>query len=120
MAEAVAYDLSLLKQLDDQSALLDVLDLFLRETPTDVQELALRTSAGEWKSASELAHKLKGSMAMLQVESLVSRLAAIEKTAKSTDDKDPNHGWVAKVTVIVDKLKAELTKETDTIRKEIG
>ncbi|SDX35151.1 HPt (histidine-containing phosphotransfer) domain-containing protein [Hydrobacter penzbergensis] len=120
MAGTNNYDLSLLEQLDDKSALLDVLDLFLKDTPEQVRQLALSTRAGEWESVSELAHKLKGSLSMLQAKSLVNQLASIEKTAKSAEDKTPIAGWVVEVEATFEVFRAELTKEVNMIRKEIG
>lgn len=114
------YDLSLLEQLGDKSALLDVLDLFLKDTPEQVRQLALRTRAGEWESVSALAHKLKGSLSMLQAQPLVSHLATIEKIAKSVEDKTPVAGLVAEVEVTFEVLREELSKEVNMIRKEIG
>lgn len=120
MAGTSTYDLSLLEQLDDKGALLDVLDLFLKDTPAQVRQLALRTRAGEWESVSELAHKLKGALSMLQAKPLVNHLSAIEKTAKSAEDKTQVAGWVTEVETAFDQLRRELAKEVNMIRKEIG
>lgn len=57
---------------------------------------------------------------MLQAKSLVNQLASIEKTAKSAEDKTPIAGWVVEVEATFEVFRAELTKEVNMIRKEIG
>jgi HPt (histidine-containing phosphotransfer) domain-containing protein len=114
------YDLGLLEELDDKEAMLDILALFLRDTPLQVQELLTHVKKQHWESVSQLAHKLKGAVSMLQVTTLVTSLMVIEKTAQSDPDKERVADLVTEVAKLFKDLQEQLVKETDSIRKELG
>ncbi len=76
-----AFDQSaFLKRVGGQSDLAQqVIEIFLRESEQDYRDLMKLAQKSEKEKARKLAHKLKGSAANLNLESLRSKLQAIEQ-----------------------------------------
>ncbi len=79
------YDLCLLKELDDDEYLIDIISMFLDTTPQQISEMQTYMQASEWDKVALLAHKLKGSTGMFQANQLLKMLARIEALVKEGD-----------------------------------
>lgn len=109
------YDLSLLEGLDDKDSLLDVLNLFLENTPVQMAELAELSKKGDWDALYQLAHKLKGALAMLQATYISELLGKIEADAREKNETDHIPTKVAEVCSLFDKMKTQLIDEKEQI-----
>lgn len=77
------YDLSMLEDLDDEEYVVEMLTIFLEETPKDLKEMREALNAGETATICTLAHKLKNSAGVIQANSLMLLLTDIEVNAKT-------------------------------------
>jgi len=109
------YDLSLLEGLDDKDSLLDVLNLFLENTPVQMTELAELSKKGDWDALYQLAHKLKGALAMLQATYISELLGKIEACAREKNETDQIPTKVAEVCSLFDQMKTQLIDEKEQI-----
>jgi CheY-like chemotaxis protein len=109
------YDLSLLEGLDDKESLLDVLNLFLENTPAQMTELTALSKMGDWDALYQLAHKLKGALAMLQATYISELLGKIEVSGRERKDLDQIPDKVTEVCALFDQMKAQLIDEKNEI-----
>ncbi len=79
------YDLSLLEEMNDNDYLADILQIFLENTPIELDELKVACKANDFDAAYKVAHKLKSSAGLLKTENLLVVLIKIEEQAKSHD-----------------------------------
>lgn len=109
------YDLSLLEGLDDKDSLLDVLNLFLDNTPAQMIELAALCKADNWDALYQLAHKLKGALAMLQATYISDLLGKIESNARERKDIDQIAAKVQEACALFEQMKSQLIDEKEQI-----
>ena len=86
MARLIAdrpFDLSMLEELNDKGMLLEVIDMFLRNTPEMIDELVIESGKQNWKKTYALAHQLKGSLGVFKANNLVNLTIKIEEQANS-------------------------------------
>ena len=76
------YDLSMITDMDDNEYLVEVLMIFLRETPVLMKEMKAAVNARKNDVVSAKAHKIKGSAGILQAGKLTGILEEIEIIAK--------------------------------------
>jgi CheY-like chemotaxis protein len=72
-----------IRQLGDPKLLLEVIDLFLAETPSAVNQLRAALRRPDWKAGQVIAHTLKGSASNLGADRLASLFREIEHQAKA-------------------------------------
>jgi len=109
------YDLSLLEGLDDKESLLDVLNLFLENTPTQIKELAALGATDQYDDMYKLAHKLKGALAMLQASRISELLGRIEANARERKETDTIQEKITEVSRLFDQMQAQLVAEKEQI-----
>ncbi len=109
------YDLSLLEGLDDKESLLDVLNLFLENTPAQMTELAALSEKADWDALYQLAHKLKGALAMLQATHISELLGKIEASGRERKDVDQIPDKVTEVCALFEQMKIQLIDEKNQI-----
>ena len=114
------YDLALLEELDDKESLLDVLSLFLDNTPQEVKELPELVSKKNWDALFRLAHKIKGAVAILQASRLAVLLGKIEENAKEEKDIPEIEKQVKEVCGLFAEMETQLREEHALIKKELA
>ncbi|HRI26353.1 MAG TPA: Hpt domain-containing protein [Ferruginibacter sp.] len=77
------YDLSMLEDMDDNEYLLEVLTIWLMESPKDIADMKEALEAGKTDVVCKKAHKFKSSAGVIQAEHLRAMLENIEKLGKS-------------------------------------
>ena len=94
------YDLSIIEEMDDNDYVIEIISMFLRDTPRELKEIheALRTA--QPGIISKKAHKLKSSAGILQAKNFVLFLTGIESLSKS------------------EKINEELTRLLDSAQLE--
>jgi HPt (histidine-containing phosphotransfer) domain-containing protein len=78
MEEEVLFDTALLEELGDKKSTIIVLGFFLDNSPKDLKELERLLSENDLQGVFNKAHKLKGSLAMLKANKIVSLLEQLE------------------------------------------
>lgn len=109
------YDLSLLEGLDDKESLLDVLNLFLENTPNQISELMQLGKTDQFDDIYKLAHKLKGAMAMLQASRISELLGKIEADARERKETDKILEKITEASRLFDQMQKQLVAEKEQI-----
>lgn len=78
-----AFDLSALLNLKDADAIREIYTVFEKTVPSWLEELKQLAIREDWNAVFEMAHKLKGSLGIIQVKDLLTKMAAIEANAKT-------------------------------------
>lgn len=73
---------------DDAETFVQILDVFLQEVPVDYQLLKKQITTKDYKNAGEIAHKIKSSYRLLDMEMETLLLQEIENRAKTQKDTD--------------------------------
>jgi HPt (histidine-containing phosphotransfer) domain-containing protein len=106
-------DLSYLKGIinGNISFLYEMIDLFLDETPTDLNRISKAIDAADHKTIAQLAHKLRNSSGLMGIEELSDNLEMIEsKCEQKTGIKEISRIFT-KTREIYTKAIMELKKE---------
>ena len=82
------YDLSMLEEMDDTEYLVEVLNIFLKDTPAEFKEMKDAVKAGHTETIAQKAHKIKGSAGIIEAVELCNLLDGIEKIAKTASIDD--------------------------------
>lgn len=109
------YDLSLLEGLDDKDSLLDVLNLFLENTPAQIVELTELSKTQQLEPLYQLAHKLKGALAMLQATRISEILGRIEADAREKREIEQIPEKIEELCRLFDRMKEQLLIEKEQI-----
>lgn len=80
------FDLSLLEEMNDNEYLSEILTIFLRNTPGELNELKKACTSNKFDAVYKMTHKLKSSTALLKANFLVDVLIKIEEIAKAEKD----------------------------------
>lgn len=118
--EETLYDLSLLEELDDKNATLEVLNLFFENTPNEMKRLVELSEKNDQENLYKLAHKLKSAVAMVQSEKLRDLLKNIEMNAKEAKNIQETKEMVKEVQLLFAKLEILLRNEMKTIQSELS
>lgn len=80
-----AIDLSYLRDVASGSNefMIEMINLFLTQTPTYFEQLQHHIENGNWQSAADIAHKIKPTLAFMGVESARASMAEIEQNARN-------------------------------------
>ncbi len=76
------YDLSMLEEMEDDDYLIEIISIFLNETPRELTEMRKAFTSGKADVVCKQAHKLKSSSGLIQATSLSVFLTQIEDMAK--------------------------------------
>ena len=77
------YDLSLLQEMDDNEYTAEILTIYLKNSPGELEELSKACAAVAFDSVYKAAHKIKGSTSLIQANALLKILVKIEEFAKA-------------------------------------
>lgn len=83
-------DLAYLNELSGGSPefMVEMIDVFIEQTPLYFAELSSAIAKGDWKSSGEAAHKIKPTMSFIGAEGARGLLAEIERKCKSLDNPE--------------------------------
>lgn len=86
----LVIDLSYLREVasDNTEFMIEMIDIFLAQTPTYIDQLTAAIDANDWKKMAELAHKIKPTMSFMGVESAKDILGEIELKSRNQTDYD--------------------------------
>jgi HPt (histidine-containing phosphotransfer) domain-containing protein len=83
LAAAELYDLSMLEEMEDNEYLIEVLNIFLKDTPVELKDMKDALKTGRTEMIALKAHKIKGSAGVIEAAQLCMLLDKIEKIAKT-------------------------------------
>ncbi len=112
------YNLVILEELGDPSAILEVLSMFFDSAPNDIQELEKLFVEKKAIPLSQLAHKIKTVVSLLQSFRLIDLLKTIETRTKETGDVAIVAKEVAEVVSLFAELEKQLHQEWERLKKE--
>lgn len=113
------YDLSPLEQLGDSRQLLEILEMFLANTPEMISQLSLAVRENDWGSVKELAHKGKSSAGLFRAHELTRVLAQMESKAKSGKETHLISGHLQELISVWLTLETLLTAEKQSLKEYI-
>lgn len=78
------YDLSVLERMvnGDKEFMRQMIQMFLNKVPADADRLKKAQKEQDWDQVGQIAHKIKSSIKMMGIHSLLDRIVVIEKDAK--------------------------------------
>ena len=82
------YDLSILQEMDDREYIIEIVSMFLNDTPKELKAIKEALTACNTDTVYKIAHKLKSSAGILQAHRLIYLLTEIERIAKSEKSGD--------------------------------
>ena len=82
-ADESLYDLSILEEMDDKEYIVEIVSMFLKDTPGELKEIKAALAAGNTEVVYKKAHKLKSSAGILQAQRLIDLLTDLERIAKT-------------------------------------
>jgi HPt (histidine-containing phosphotransfer) domain-containing protein len=83
------YNLSTLEELGDKQSMLEILEMFLTNTSAEVDTFLYDVENQNWEKAYKAAHKLRGSVGVLQAHKLIDLFKQIELHTKATEKDAP-------------------------------
>ena len=108
------YNLSYLEEMEDHDYTIEVINLFLSNTPALLAELKDSVLNEKWEEVYRNAHKLKSSFGFLQMNKMLQKVNEIEFAAKNHDnlEKIPHlvKGILQQFDLIKPMLEADIEK----------
>ena len=116
IAEQKMFDLSFLEEMDDTNFLIQVIGLYLEDTPKDLAEMKQALDIPDAGIIARSAHKLKSSTGMLQATKLHTLLEQTEITAKAGEVSPQLFQLVNEAQEEFNNLKGALQLHLETLR----
>jgi PAS domain S-box-containing protein len=109
------YNLSFLNEMEDSDYFCEVLRIFLETTPVMLDEIKEGVLYENWEMVNKKSHKLKSSLGILQMNSMLAMAADIEQKAKTQVRTNQISGILKKLTeqfqLVKPMIEAELKTE---------
>jgi len=110
-------DLSYLKDVASGSDefMIDMIDLFLDQTPTYFEQLEQFISEGNWSKVADIAHKIKPTLAFMGVDSARESMAEIEQNARNLTNLET----VSPAFQILKEMSVQLYKQLAEVKASL-
>jgi HPt (histidine-containing phosphotransfer) domain-containing protein len=118
IGEETIFDLSYLEEMDDPEFLVQVINLYLIETPKDILEMMQGLNTSDAEVIRKNAHKLKSSTGMLQAQKLLTLLQDIEKILISGKISELLKDKLASINKEYEVLKTALQNHLKSMKTE--
>lgn len=79
------FDLSALLMLKSNESIKQLYNMFEATVPKSLEELKQKAISEDWNAVFEQAHKLKGSLGIIQVKGILGKIQAIESNARNRE-----------------------------------
>ncbi len=83
-----AYNLSMLREVGEENFITRIIELFLTNTPAIIKDLREETIQENWHDVLTQANKLKSSVGVMQIDSMLQNLRRIEELASKKEESD--------------------------------
>ena len=86
----IEIDLSYLSDVANGSTefIIDMIDIFIQQTPDYVQQLGAAIKEKDWKSVADISHKIKPTLAFMGVMKARDDMEVIESNARALENLD--------------------------------
>lgn len=108
------YNLSHLYEMDDNEYFCEVLQLFLDITPVMLDEIKEATLFENWEQVYQIAHKMKSSLGILQMNLMLGLITAIEQQAKEQKKTERIPDGLKRASEIFDLIRPMIKAELET------
>ncbi|PZR24743.1 MAG: hypothetical protein DI535_20935 [Citrobacter freundii] len=105
------YNLSFVKEMEDSDYFCEVLKIFLETTPIMLDEIKEGILYENWDMVSKKAHKLKSSLGILQMNSMLAMAAEIEQHAKTQTETTQLSATLKKLVAQFDLVRPMIEAE---------
>ncbi len=112
-------DLSYLEQVcsGNKAMVTKMIDLFVQQTPLQMEQLRKLSAAGDWHEFFNVAHKMKSSLSMMGVKSLESTMVNLEDYSKNRIKLDVIPGLITHVIDTCGHILVEIENNYQAISK---
>lgn len=101
-----------------EDKLLKYIDIYLKQVPEDLEKLKEAFERHEWEDLAKLAHKIKGNVGYMGIDSIREDLITLEKQKEQVGNIDDISDLVGKIEEIIEKSIISLKKVKKEICKE--
>ena len=110
---AIHYNLAKVYAIsdDDKDFVLQIVNLFVEEVPSDVQQIKLGIKAKDYAQAYGFAHKIKPTLDLLGMEAAHEEILQIEQWTKNQGKKKEIKEIYKSLSERVDSALAEIKKD---------
>jgi len=114
-------DLSYLNEVSGGSAefIVDMINVFLEQTPIYFTELNQAVEKEDWKTTSEVAHKIKPTLVFMGVDKAKSAMEEIERKARQLDSVEDIKAELDKINLLCVHLYAKLEERKVELEKSL-
>jgi HPt (histidine-containing phosphotransfer) domain-containing protein len=113
----IDIDLSYLSDVANGSTefIIDMIDIFIDQTPIYVKQLGLAIQEKDWKSVADISHKIKPTLAFMGVIKARDDMEEIESSARALENLDQIQQKFNDLEIICNRLFARL----EELKKEL-
>ncbi len=111
--EEKLYNLADLKliQKDDEGFVKNIVGLFINNVPKNASEMVIACDNSDWERVYFLAHKMKSSIDLVNIESIKSDIRRVELNAKTRQNLEEIPEKAALINTVVEKAAAQMKEE---------
>jgi HPt (histidine-containing phosphotransfer) domain-containing protein len=119
--ENVGLDLTYLNDISGGNIefMIEMIDIFLDQTPMYFDQLASAINASDWKSVAEVSHKIKPTFAFMGADKAREDIQEIEKNARQLDRLDTIPAKYALIKTACDHLFAQLKQHKTELETKL-
>ena len=114
-----SYDLSYIKEMEDPAYTAEVLGIFLETTPVALSDLKKCSLAENWTEVAKAAHKLKSSVGLMQMKSILANVEKVEIYAMRKEHLDEIPRMVKHIAGQYELIRPMLEAELEEAKNEI-
>lgn len=120
-AQNADVDLSYLNEIASGSVefMIDMIDIFLEQTPIYLMQLTEAVEARDWKTAGDIAHKIKPTLAFMGIEQGREIMAEIERKARNTTEVETIEEGLAYINSISPSIYSRLSEHRKELEKQL-
>ena len=119
-AQNSEVNLSYLQEIASGSVefMIDMIDIFLEQTPIYLSQLTEAVKVQDWKTAGEVAHKIKPTLAFMGVEQGKEIMAEIERKARNTTEVETIQEGLDYIHSIAPAIYSRLSQHRQELEKQ--
>ncbi len=100
-------------QKDDEGFIKNIVGLFMQNVPKNASELVTACDNGDWERVFFLAHKMKSSIELVNINAIRSDIKKVELNAKTRQNLEEIPEKVAYIHAVVEKTAQQMKEEFD-------
>jgi len=98
-------------QKDDEGFVKNIVSLFIANVPKNAAELVIASDNGDWDKVYFIAHKMKSSIELVNIESIRADVKRVELNAKTKTNLEEIPEKVAYINLVVEKAATQMKEE---------